>query len=138
VIREFLPEDYFAIKDPIDCFPEEVTEENIKEAMQRGVCVTGIDDDGTVLGCGGAIITGENEAELWVRLSRKSENIKFKVIDIVCAGMRVITESLKGFTFTCKVAEGFKVGERFATWLKFQKTDESVTINNVRYLIYRL
>ena len=137
MIRDFKPEDYFAIKDPIDRFPEEVTRENIESAMKSGVCVTAVDND-EVIGCGGAIVTGENEAELWVRLSQKVQAIKFKAVEVICSGMRVITESLEGFSFKCKVAENFEVGERLVSWLGFKKTSNVEMINNTKYFIYRL
>jgi RimJ/RimL family protein N-acetyltransferase len=114
VIKLFEEKDWYNIKDPVDSFAYEPDMKLIKE---RGLTVT-LTKDNVVQGCGGAVLYDENNAELWLRLSKKVN--KFIALDAVCECFKYIISSLGNMNIYCRVKSGFKKGKRLVKHLGFK------------------
>lgn len=65
-----------------------------------------------------------------------SKHAKTKMISIF-RGCKKETEKQERVKFKMVVVDGFKQGKRFAEMLSFRQTGEFVTLNNVKYNLYR-
>jgi len=132
-IESFKAIDWF-LDDPIEVI--EMTYDRAVLLERRSVAFSVFDDKGCV-GCGGFIFWTDNEAEAWIRLSKRS-------LGSMRAGIRAIKESFKvtrnvytGYTF-CWVEEGWPEAQRMVSWLGFTKAKEAKELNGKVYGLWEL
>lgn len=106
------------------------------EKAERGVAITAEDSQG-VIGCGGIAFWDDRTGELWVRLSGRIKEQPLQAIDAICAGFRILKDSVDVDIF-CRCEKDFAKANRLAKWLGFRPTEQYTQYNGKQYLIYRL
>ena len=111
IARMFDVKDWHRVQDAFENGP--VSAEGLQLAKD-GVAMT-VEEDGSVMGCGGVLTTGE----LWLRLSRKSN--PRTAIEAIVAGINSIKKSFEDTELWCRVKIGWREGERFVKWLGLRR-----------------
>ncbi len=133
-IRMYKDGDYEAIEDCIEPFGKVGYFEDIKD---RGVYLT-VEDNNKVIGCGGVVMTTDDEGVVWLTLSYDIAEKKLTLIRLLKEGLKIILESFNLKRITAKIQEGYEKGERMARWFGFRPTDEVVKAFTLNYRTYEL
>ena len=130
-LRPYQHGDYESITD---CVEPIAYEGNFDVIEGCGAYVTAVDGN-VVLGCGGVVITDDDEGEVWVRLSKRVCHKPLQLLRILKGGFEGI-KACEIKTLRAKVQDGFEQGTRLAKKFGFSPTGEEITINGILYRIY--
>jgi len=133
MIRLYQDGDYEAITDCVEPF---VASGDFSLIKDMGIYLTATEDD-VPLGCGGIVMTGAAEGEVWLRLSWQICESPVTLMRILRAGFEIVKESFGISRLTARVQNGFGAGERMVKRFGFQDTNETMTIFDTKYRIYQ-
>lgn len=134
IVRMYQKGDFDAIEDCVEPMGRPSSEDVI---LESSVSMT-VEDDGIPVVCGGVVYDTESNGIVWLKLSEKASHKMVKIMRLIDAGFRIITESFGFDTITARVNEKFKVGHKFAMRFGFIPTDETVKIFSDTYRTYKL
>jgi len=132
-IREFKIEDWDNIKDVVEPF---TLCDVPKEIIQMGWGITAIEDD-EILGCGGVLLTEEDEGSIWVKLSRKATKKPVRTMLIIRDCLKIIKESFELDSMVSYVLQRFKKGQRMAEYFGFYPTGQTIKYRGKKYNVVK-
>ena len=130
-LRKYQDGDYEAIQDSVEPM---TVQGDINLVKDLGVHLTAT-EGGSVVAVGGIIMTGDDEGEVWLKLSKNNLNKRI-LARILKEGYIILRDSFGLSRLTAKVQEGFCSGIRLATAFGFKPTDETIDISEYHYRIY--
>lgn len=132
-IREFEIEDWDNIKNVVEPF---TLCDVPKEIINMGWGITAI-EDGEILGCGGVLLTGENEGSIWVMLSKEAAKKPVRAMLVIRDCLRIIRKSFELDTMVSYVLQKFKKGKRMAEYFGFYPTGQTIKYRGRKYNVVK-
>lgn len=137
-LREYKKGDLEAIGEAVEPF---YRSDKLGKYDNQGLFMT-MELNGTPVATGGLILSDEDTAEAWIKVSKKmlvENNVlsKIRLLKSFSEALDVIDECLEFPMVYTAVLDGFERGEKFAEFLGFVDTDQTADIDGRKYNYYQ-
>jgi len=126
--------EHWHLEDPFEVL--EAPDDTGVKLAEQGIAFTAFDGD-TPVACGGFLFWAENEAEAWIRISKRIGDNLYPALKAISDGLAILRRIYDGQVF-CWVDDSWPKAQRLVQWLGFNKTDTQKEHDGTIYFLWEL